>query len=128
MSAKLNEIIAETIRKKRIEKGYSQEFVASKLRITQQAYAVIEKNPENSSIKRLCEISTILEIELVEMLGLLSKMKSCDCLPASKPNAGFTTQLTLNINGITNLDDLEQLIQFSKRIIEKEKELKRQLE
>jgi transcriptional regulator with XRE-family HTH domain len=45
--------ISETIRLIRESKGYSQDFVASKLYITQQAYSRLEKNPENMTLKSL---------------------------------------------------------------------------
>ena len=61
--------ISEIIRNIRNAKGYSQDFVAKKLGITQQAYATIEKKPENASLTRLRELSKILEVELTTLIG-----------------------------------------------------------
>jgi len=58
-----------TIRLIRESNGFSQEFVAAKLEITQQAYSNIEKNPENSSIKRLKQISEILSVPVTSLIG-----------------------------------------------------------
>ena len=58
-----------TIRLIRESNRFSQEFVASKLEITQQAYSNIEKNPENSSIKRLKQISEVLSVPVTILIG-----------------------------------------------------------
>ncbi len=49
--------------------GYSQEYVASKLEITQQAYSNIEKNPENASLKRLKQISDVFSVSVTSLIG-----------------------------------------------------------
>ena len=49
--------------------GFSQEYVASKLEITQQAYSNIEKNPENASVKRLKQISDVLSVPVTTLIG-----------------------------------------------------------
>ena len=58
-----------TIRLIRESNGFSQEYVAAKLEITQQAYSNIEKNPENSSIKRLKQISEVLSVPVTSLIG-----------------------------------------------------------
>lgn len=57
------------IRLLREAKSYSQEYVAIKLSITQQAYSAIEKNPEKATLQRLKEIAAILQVPLVTLLG-----------------------------------------------------------
>jgi|688.fasta_scaffold367185_1 transcriptional regulator with XRE-family HTH domain len=57
------------IRLIRESNGFSQEYVAAKLEITQQAYSNIEKNPENSSIKRLKQISEVLSVPVTSLIG-----------------------------------------------------------
>ena len=58
-----------TIRIIRESNGFSQEYVASKLEITQQAYSNIEKNPENASVKRLKQISSIFSVPVTSLIG-----------------------------------------------------------
>jgi len=58
-----------TIRIIRETNGFSQEYVASKLEITQQAYSNIEKNPENASVKRLKQISDVLSVPVTTLIG-----------------------------------------------------------
>lgn len=56
--------LKDTIRLIRESKGYSQEWVANKLNLTQQGYCALEKSPENATLKRLKELSKILDIRL----------------------------------------------------------------
>jgi transcriptional regulator with XRE-family HTH domain len=49
--------------------GFSQEYVASKLDITQQAYSNIEKNPENASVKRLRQISQVFSVPITSLIS-----------------------------------------------------------
>ena len=49
--------------------GYSQEYVASQLSITQQALSRIEQNPENTTLNRLKELSLILGVSLTSLIG-----------------------------------------------------------
>lgn len=61
--------ISDNIRIIRENLGYSQDYIATKLDITQQAYSSIEKNPEKATLKRLKEIASILQVNFVTLLG-----------------------------------------------------------
>jgi len=49
--------------------GYSQEYVASKLNISQQAYSNLEKNPDSLSLKRLKELGKVLNSPIAAVIG-----------------------------------------------------------
>jgi len=49
--------------------GFSQDYVASKMELSQQAYSNIEKNPENASIKRLRQLSDIFSVPVTSLIG-----------------------------------------------------------
>lgn len=51
--------IGENIRFIREQLGYSQEYVATQLGITQQSYSNIEKKPEKATLQRLKDIAAI---------------------------------------------------------------------
>jgi transcriptional regulator with XRE-family HTH domain len=55
------ESIGEKIRIQRVIKGYSQEYMAFELNISQAAYSNLERNETEVTIRRLIEISEILE-------------------------------------------------------------------
>ncbi len=57
------------IRKIREKRNYTQEYLASSLGITQNAYSKIELGYTKLSLERVLQIAIILEIELSEILG-----------------------------------------------------------
>lgn len=61
--------ISEKIRQLRFALGYSQEFVATKLKITQQAYSNIESNPQKVSLERLYQLAEILKVNICDLIG-----------------------------------------------------------
>lgn len=61
--------LSDNIKFLRESKGLKQEYVALKLEVTQQAYSKMEKNPESMTLKRLIDLSKILDVSLVTLLG-----------------------------------------------------------
>ncbi|HXH99197.1 MAG TPA: helix-turn-helix transcriptional regulator [Sphingobacteriaceae bacterium] len=57
------------IRKYRIQKEFSQEYMASQLNICQEAYSKIELNKTELTVKRLYQIASILGIPIYELLS-----------------------------------------------------------
>ena len=51
-------------------KGYSQEYMAHLLEITQGAYAKIENNSTKMTVARLFEIAQHLEVDVAQLMGL----------------------------------------------------------
>ncbi len=66
-------MIGEKIRKIRILKGYSQEYVSDRLGISQPAYLQIEKNKTKVTIETLNRLASIFEIEIIDLLGFDEK-------------------------------------------------------
>lgn len=64
----MNNIVCENIRKYRNLKGFSQEYMAGKMNLTQSSYAKIENNETKLTIDRVNEISKILEIDFFQLL------------------------------------------------------------
>lgn len=69
----INKDVSIKIKLLREAKGYSQSYMAQKLRITQQAYSAMENTPENMSLKRLHDLADLLQVEIVTLLGLEHK-------------------------------------------------------
>jgi transcriptional regulator with XRE-family HTH domain len=65
----MNELASQTIRNIRESKGYSQDYIAQKLGITQQAYSAGEKNPDSFTLKRLRSLSKIFQVPLSVLIG-----------------------------------------------------------
>jgi len=60
--------IVSNIRKIREFRNYTQDYLAAKLRISQNAYSKIELGYSNITLNRLVEIAIILEVELEDMI------------------------------------------------------------
>ncbi len=58
-----------TIRVIRESNGLSQDYVASRLDITQQAYYNIEKHPDNASVKRLRQLAEVFSVPVTSLIG-----------------------------------------------------------
>jgi transcriptional regulator with XRE-family HTH domain len=61
--------VGQKIRKIREIKGYTQEYVASKLNMSQNNYSKIELEQNKLNIERLNEIAQVLEVEPNEILN-----------------------------------------------------------
>ncbi|MCF6222858.1 MAG: helix-turn-helix transcriptional regulator [Flavobacteriaceae bacterium] len=62
------ENILNKLRLARNEKGYSQEYMAEKLDISQKSYCKIENGCTNLSVTRLKQIAYILNLDLSGIL------------------------------------------------------------
>jgi transcriptional regulator with XRE-family HTH domain len=71
--------IVANIRKIREFRNYTQEYLAVKLHISQNAYSKIELGYSSITLVRLIQIAEILEVDLVDLIdpdddGLLQKL------------------------------------------------------
>ena len=71
--------LGEKIRKIRVEKGFSQEYVAEKLGMTSPAFSNIERDKTQITWDRIEEISRILEIDPFELVKNEPVMIFKDC-------------------------------------------------
>ena len=67
LSLKIKEIAAN-IRHKREYRNYTQEYLALKLNISQNAYSKIELGYTKITVERLFQIADILEFEVAELI------------------------------------------------------------
>jgi transcriptional regulator with XRE-family HTH domain len=64
----MNNTVSKNIRKCRDLKGFSQEYMAEQMNLTQSAYAKIENTETKLTVDRLNEIYKILEIDIAKLL------------------------------------------------------------
>lgn len=62
-------MIGERIKRIRESKGYSQEYLAEELSISQSAYSDLENNKTKLNLKRLHRIAEVLEIDVLELMS-----------------------------------------------------------
>jgi len=60
--------IVSNIRKIREFRNYTQDYLAAKLQISQNAYSKIELGYSSVTLNRLIEITEILEVELADLI------------------------------------------------------------
>lgn len=116
----INEKVLNKIKKIRTEKGYSHEYMAYNLKMSQASYAKLESNKTKLTIERLEKISRILEIAIEDILDIKSDK--------------YFNQ-TLNDNSIIyqeiqnlNLESKELLNLFINQIKEENNHLKSEIE
>ncbi len=61
--------VAATIRARREFRNYTQEYLAAKLNISQNAYSKIELGYTKITLERLFQIADILEFDVVEFIN-----------------------------------------------------------
>lgn len=61
-------MLHQKIKRKRKERGFSQDYIASKLDITSSAYGKIERGITRLDIERLKQIVEVLEIDVIDLL------------------------------------------------------------
>lgn len=101
---------AETkIKQIRELKNFTQEYVAQKLGLSTRAYSKIETGETQLTINRLNEISSILEVQPMEVLGFDDKKI-------------FNFYNSSDINNVKNINMPEKLIQQYEETIQSLKE------
>jgi transcriptional regulator with XRE-family HTH domain len=60
--------VASTIRKRREFRNYTQEYLALKLSISQNAYSKIELGYTKITLERLFQIADILEFDVIDFI------------------------------------------------------------
>ena len=81
--------IGETLRKIRELKGYSQEYIASALEISQRNYSRIEKNEVDINLGKLFKISKILEVTPQQIMGFDEQFIFSNCTNAFGINENY---------------------------------------
>jgi transcriptional regulator with XRE-family HTH domain len=81
--------VLKSIRLARIERNHSQEFIATKLNLTQSYYAKIERGSAKLTIELFFRLLDILEIDYVAFFKEIKKQSqtqcNCSCHIKQKP-------------------------------------------
>lgn len=105
--------IGQKLRKLRNEKGFSQEYLADRLNISQKTYSNMENDKTSISVEILKQLSSELEVDMI------------DLITDSKIIVQYnTSQDTSTFNGVVNNNYPEELVAQLKERIE---DLKQQL-
>jgi transcriptional regulator with XRE-family HTH domain len=89
-------------------KNFTQEYVATQLDLTTRAYSKIESGETQLTINRLNEISKILGVEPMEVLGFDDKQVFNNC----KQEGNFGSNSTYNAMSEKLIQQYEKTIQI----------------
>jgi transcriptional regulator with XRE-family HTH domain len=89
-------------------KNFTQEYVATQLDLTTRAYSKIESGETQLTINRLNEISKILGVEPMEVLGFDDKQVFNNC----KQEGNFDSNSTYNAMSEKLIHQYEKTIQI----------------
>jgi transcriptional regulator with XRE-family HTH domain len=112
---------SDIIRAARQARGFSQEYIALKLGVTQQTYSNLEKNPDGATLGRLRELAKILDVDIVTLIGEASSMVQTN-MNQQGGNAASSmifNQIAADQQAATQkmLDHLEEEIEFLRKFI-----------
>lgn len=105
--------IGQKLRKLRNEKGFSQEYLADRLNISQKTYSNMENDRTPITVEILKQLSSELEVDMI------------DLITDSKIIVQYnTSQDTSTFNGVVNNNFPEELVnQLKERIIDLKNQL-----
>lgn len=114
-------VIGNKLRRLRIEKGYSQEYLADVLAISQKTYSNMENDKSSISIDTLKKIAEEYKIDLIE---LISDDNIIVQINNSRENSKFQAGIIINPMSEELLNQMKERIEELKQTIcEKNKQI-----
>ncbi len=114
-------VIGNKLRKLRMGKGYSQEYLAEVLEVSQKTYSNMENNKSSISIETLKKIAEEYKIDLIE---LLSDDKVIVQNNSSRESSTFQGGIIINHMSEELLNQMKERIEDLKEtILEKNKHI-----
>lgn len=111
--------IGFNIRKVREQKGFSQEYVANQLNISQASYARLENEDTKVTVDRLFQIAQILETEIGDFFDESKLNIQSQVYNAETYGNGYIQNLV-----IENKDTLNKLVEsYQERLREKDEQI-----
>ncbi|MDI5896610.1 helix-turn-helix domain-containing protein [Flavobacterium yafengii] len=114
--------IGDKIRKVRELKGFTQDFMAGKLEMSQRAYSKIENNDIKLDWGRIEDISKILQIEPTDLVSFDDSLVFNNCTQSGKNNTNtihnnFPAELKKSYED--RIEHLETEVLFLRGMLEK---------
>lgn len=116
-----SDTLGRIIRSVREGKGYSQEYLAEMLDISQSAYANLESGKSNLSVDRLLKVCEILGLDVHELLDRSGQAPTIDN-GFSLPEGSYATVLSPEIKQVYGelIGELRNEIAFLRSLIKKD--------
>lgn len=109
------------IRKLRELKGFSQEYMADKLSVSQRAYSKLERNETKLDWNKITDISSILEIEPLDLVSFDDNLIFNNCSQSGKINIqhNHTDEKLISLYE-KRMEKLEEEVRFLRELILKQ--------
>lgn len=75
-----SESLANNIRNARLFRNYSQDYLAYKLNISQNAYSKVERGYTKVTLERLTAIAEVLDVELNRLIGIVNLIEDVEAI------------------------------------------------
>ncbi|WP_276977728.1 helix-turn-helix transcriptional regulator [Flavobacterium filum] len=112
--------IGQKIRKVRELKGFTQEYMADKLAISQRAYSKLENNETKLNWEKIEIVSSVLGVDPLELVTFDDNMVFNNCTQSGKQhtfNYNFSEELKKNYE--ERIEHLEKEIEFLRDLVKK---------
>ncbi|PKP18232.1 MAG: hypothetical protein CVU07_02425 [Bacteroidetes bacterium HGW-Bacteroidetes-23] len=116
----MNKNIGQKIRKVRELKGFTQEYMANKLAISQRAYSKMENNETKLDWEKIELVSSVLGIEPLELVAFDDNLIFNNCTQSGKFhifNNNFPEELKRSYE--ERIVHLEKEIEFLRTLVKK---------
>lgn len=108
-------MIGTLIKKIRESKGYSQEYIADEINISQSAYSDLENNKTKLDLVRLQKIANVLQVNLTSILNGINALDLVNKSFEFHPNSShyFFKQLIVQYEKrLKEKDEIIELLKF----------------
>ncbi|WP_396151222.1 helix-turn-helix domain-containing protein [Flavobacterium sp.] len=112
--------IGQKIRKVRELKGFTQDYMADKLAISQRAYSKLENNETKLDWEKIELVSSVLGVDPLELVTFDDNMVFNNCNQSGKQhtfNYNFSEELKQNYE--ERIEHLEKEIEFLRDLVKK---------
>lgn len=115
--------IGTKIRQIRELKGYSQEYIADKLGISQRAYSKIETGKTGANWGRVTQIAEVLEVDPLDIAAFDDNLIFNNCSQSGKFDQFYNNMPNeLIIQYEKRIEGLQEEVIFLKKLVLKQKE------
>lgn len=113
--------LGNKIRKARRLRGFSQEYMASKLELSQRGYSKIETNEVNIDSDRFSQIANILEMDATEIMSLEDD-KQIFNISENKIHTAIVNQYVQELENNPYIQHLKTEIEYLQKTVQQKEE------
>ena len=110
--------ISSKIKKTREKKGFSQEYMAENLNISQSAYSKLERRDKAINIEKLIEISRLLEVDPMDFFTKSDDVTFNNCNQSGYNNHNYLPEKLISLFE-NQIKEQQKEIDYLRKIVDK---------